>query len=169
MSTSANDIIKNLNLQPHPEGGYFRETFRSSGIIPASGLPPEYNSQRNLSTAIYYMLTPDSASMMHRLVSDEVYHFYLGDPVTMLLLYPGGQSETVTLGHDIAAGQLVQGVVPAGVWQGSFLQSGGQYALLGCTVAPGFDFEDFELGDRQKLMADYQDRAELITRLTAGE
>ncbi|NQT19987.1 MAG: cupin domain-containing protein, partial [Planctomycetes bacterium] len=129
-------------------------------------LPPEYGAARSLSAAIYYMLVPGSASMLHRLKSDEIFHFYLGDPVTMLQLHPDGHAETITLGQRIAAGERPQVVVPSGVWQGSFLNDGGRFALMGCTVAPGFDFDDFELGVRGELAGRYPDQAELIERLT---
>jgi len=166
MDMDAREIIKLLDLQPHPEGGFFRETYRSSETIRRGALPPRYGSSRNLSTAIYYLLTPDSFSMLHRVKSDELFHFYLGDPVTMLQLHPGGRAETITLGQDVAAGRRLQVVVPAGVWQGSFLSDGGRFALMGCTVAPGFDFDDFELGERKELIAQYPDHAALIERLT---
>jgi len=161
----AREIIELLDLRPHPEGGFFRETYRSGETIPADALPARYAAARNLSTAIYYLLTPDSVSMLHRVKSDELFHFYLGDPVTMLQLHPDGRSETITLGQKIAGGQRLQVVVPAGVWQGSFLNDGGKLALMGCTVAPGFDFDDFEPGERKKLIEQYPDRASLIERL----
>ncbi len=104
--------------------------------------------------------------MLHRLKSDEIFHFYLGDPVTMLRLHPDGHAETITLGQRIDAGERPQVVVPAGVWQGSFINDGARFALMGCTVAPGFDFDDFELGTRAELTRRYPDQAELIERLT---
>ena len=103
---------------------------------------------------------------MHRLLTDEIYHFYLGDPVEMLLLYPGGRGETVILGTDVLGGQRVQFVVPAGVWQGSHLQPGGQYALIGTTMAPGYENEDFQLASRQELASAYPAAASLIHSLT---
>ena len=108
----ARTIIQQLGLQPHPEGGFFRETYRCEETIPAAALPPRYGKDRNLSTAIYYLLTPDSFSSLHRLQSDEIFHFYAGDPVTMLQLHSDGRSETIVLGQDIAAGQQLQVVVP---------------------------------------------------------
>jgi predicted cupin superfamily sugar epimerase len=129
---------------------------------------PRYRASRSFSTAIYYLLTPDSFSMLHRLKSDELFHFYLGDSVTMLQFHPEGRAETITLGQDVAAGRRLQVVVPAGVWQGSFLSDGGRFALMGCTVAPGFDFDDFELGERKELIEQYPDRSALIERLTPG-
>jgi uncharacterized protein len=162
----AETIIARLGLQPHPEGGFYRETYRSRETIAAAALPPRYGDERNLSTAIYYLLTPDSFSSLHRLQSDELFHFHLGDPVTMLQLHGDGRGETIALGHDILAGQQLQVVVPRGVWQGMFLNDGGRFALLGTTVSPGFDFADFEVGTRDVLAVEYPRYAALIDRLT---
>jgi len=152
-------IIKLLNLEPLPlEGGWYRETYRSDSIIPRTG--------KNHSTAIYYLLTPDTFSAIHRLPVDEVFHFYLGDPVTMLLLHPDGNSETIILGPDIKNGQHPQYVVPAGTWQGSILRDGGKFALMGTTVAPGFDFDDYESGDNFALSAAWPECMDLIKQLT---
>jgi uncharacterized protein len=159
-------IIKQLGLQPHPEGGFYRETYRCDEELAAAALPSRYGKDRNLSTAIYYLLTPDSFSSLHRLRSDEVFHFYAGDPVTMLQLYDDGCGETVVLGQDIVAGQQLQVVVPKDIWQGMFLNDGGSFALLGTTVAPGFDFADFELATRAALIRQYPFCAALIERLT---
>jgi predicted cupin superfamily sugar epimerase len=159
-------LIKLLDLHPHEmEGGHYRETYRSPLSLPASALGPAYPSARSASTAIYYLLTPTTFSEMHRLPSDEVFHFYLGDPVEMLQLDEDG-GRIVTLGPDVAAGQQLQVVVRGGVWQGSRLRPGGSFALLGCTVAPGFDFADYERGDRAALTAEFPAFAEWITRLT---
>ena len=162
----AEAIIRQLGLQPHPEGGFYRETYRSCETIAAAALPPRYGRDRNLSTAIFYLLTPDSCSTLHRLRSDEVFHFYAGDPVTMLQLHGDGRGETTVLGQDIMAGQQVQVVVHEGVWQGMFLNDGGVFALLGTTVSPGFDFEDFEVGTRDALIREYPRCTALIERLT---
>ena len=142
---TAEEIIKKLGLIKHPsEGGYFREIYRSEESIIKDQLPKRYDSNRRICTSIYYMLTPDSFSAIHKLRSDEIYHFYLGDPVTMLLLFPEGRSKILTLGADIMLGQELQVMVPRDVWQGSFLNDGGRFALMGTTVAPGFEFDDFE-------------------------
>jgi predicted cupin superfamily sugar epimerase len=164
---TAQQIIKRLGLQPHPEeGGYFAETYKCQESIPSDGLPERYPSPRPFGTAIFYLLTPDTVSALHRLASDEIFHFYLGDPVTMLQLHPDGSSEVLTLGQDILAGQRLQLVVPEGTWQGSFLKEDGEFALLGCTVAPGFEYADYEHGSRQELLDRYPDRRDLIIRLT---
>jgi predicted cupin superfamily sugar epimerase len=166
---SAQEIIELLGMQPHPEeGGYFVETYRSQELIPKTGLPDRYPSKRAFGTAIFYLLTPDTCSALHRLGSDEIFHFYLGDPVTMLQLHPDGSSRVLTLGQDILEGQELQVVVPRGTWQGSFLDEGGEFALLGCTVAPGFAYADYEHGFRADLLKEYPDQQELIIRLTPG-
>ena len=166
---SADEIIERLGMQPHPEeGGYFVQTYKSEEVISKAGLPKRYRSARAFGTAIFYLHTPDTFSALHRLTSDEIFHFYLGDPVTMLQLHPDGCSEVVTLGQDIFAGQQLQEVVPRGTWQGSFLNEGGEFALLGCTVSPGFEYEDYEAGSREELLAQYPAHRELILRLTAA-
>ncbi len=162
----AEDLIAALQLRPLPlEGGYFRETYRSTDHLPAAALPDRYPPEKAISTAIYYLLTPQSFSALHRLPADEIFHFYLGSPVQMLQLGPDGQGRLVTLGPDVLAGQSPQVLVPRGVWQGSCLMPGGPYALLGTTMAPGFDFADYEAGNREHLIEMYPSFAELIHRL----
>jgi predicted cupin superfamily sugar epimerase len=164
--TSAEELIAALQLQPLPlEGGYYRETYRSSHRVPAA-VPPG-PTERAVSTAIYYLLAPHTHSALHRLPSDEIFHFYFGDPVQMLQLWPDGQGRLVTLGPDVLAGQCPQVVVPSGVWQGSFLSAGGAYALLGTTMAPGFDFADFEAGHADQLIEGYPAYAHIIRRLSS--
>lgn len=163
---SAEDIIIKLNLKPLPmEGGYYSETYRSHEMIPHGVLPNRYQADKAHGTAIYYLLTPDTKSALHRLPSDEIFHFYLGDPVGMLLLYPDGRGKTIILGQDIEAGQHVQLVVPHGVWQGAYLLDGGRFALMGTTMAPGFDFVDYEPGNRKKLMEAYSRYSDQVGRL----
>ncbi len=166
LKMDAETIIRELGLRPHPEGGFYRETYRSGEKIAAAALPARYGKERDLSTAIYYLLTPGSFSSLHRLQSDELFHFHLGDPVTMLQLHYDGRGETITLGQEILAGQQLQVVVPRGVWQGMFLNDGGRFALLSTTVSPGFDFADFEVGTREGLARQYPSSAALIERLT---
>ena len=164
---TANDVIKTLDLKPLPgEGGYFRETYRSEMTIAAAALPSEYGGDRDVSTSIYYLLTPDTFSAIHRVKSDEVFHFYAGDPVEMLQLHADGRGQTVIIGNDMAAGHEPQLVVPGGLWQGCRLIPGGKWALMGCTVAPGFDYADFTAANRAELIATYPDHAKLITALT---
>ncbi|KAB1441661.1 cupin domain-containing protein [Pseudodesulfovibrio senegalensis] len=165
---SAQEIIDTLGLEPHPEeGGHFRETHRAAETHKAEHLPHRYEGPRAHSTAIYYLLTPNTFSHLHRLKSEEIFHFYLGDPCEMLHLHPDGRQETVILGHDIVNGQRVQQVVPAGVWQGMRLLPGGSFALMGCTVAPGFEYRDYEHADRDALLQHYPEPSELIRLLTA--
>jgi predicted cupin superfamily sugar epimerase len=164
---TAEEIKQRLGLEAHPrEGGYFVQTWKSEEQIPLSALPGRYTGTRAAGTAIYYLLEPTTFSEMHRLISDEVFHFYLGDPVEMLQLWPDGSSKVVTLGSDLAAGMLPQLVVPQGVWQGSRLAAGGKVGLLGCTVSPGFDYADYETGTRAELLALYPEAALRIEELT---
>jgi len=165
---TAAQVIALLGLEPHPEeGGYFRETYRAAGSVPFGTGPDGAAAARSASTAIYYLLTPETFSHMHTVASDEVFHFYLGDPVEQLRIDPDtGRSETVVLGHDIAAGQAPQSLVPAGVWQGARLIAGGAWALLGATVAPGFDYADYAHGDREALRLLCPGQAALIDALT---
>ena len=164
---TAERLIALLRLQPHPEeGGYFVETYRSDESIPGKGLPPRYRGARPFATAIYYLLTLASFSAMHRLQTDEIFHFYLGDPVEMLQLLPDGSGRILLIGIDIEGGMEPQVVVPKGVWQGSRLLSGGRFALLGTTVSPGFEFSDYETGDRDLLIRSYPGFRDQILSLT---
>jgi uncharacterized protein len=166
---TAEELIALLQLKPHPkEGGFFRETYRSADRLAVPHLPARYKSDHSACTAIYYLLTPTSISALHRVASDEVFHFYLGDPVRMLQLGPGKESREIILGQDVFAGQQLQVVVPHGVWQGSLLEPGGRFALFGCTVAPGFEYADYEHGRREELTGQFPERAEMIRRLTAS-
>ncbi len=158
---TADQIKSLLHLEPHPvEGGWFRRTYTSAGSVE---LPRGMRAQ---GTAIYYLLETGTFSEMHVLASDEIFHFYLGDPVEMLQLHLDGRSAVFTLGPDLAAGQHVQLVVPAGVWQGTRLVDGGKVALLGCTVTPGFDFADYVSGSYAELAAKWPAEAERIRKLT---
>jgi predicted cupin superfamily sugar epimerase len=164
---TARQIIERLNLIPLTiEGGYFRETYRSALSVPAGALPAEYGGDRSVSTCIYYLLTPDTFSALHIVKSDEIFHFYAGDAVEMLQLWPDGSGRVVNISNDLAAGHEPQLVVPAGVWQGCRLKPGGAWALMGCTVAPGFDYADFELGYRSELTSAYPSHADLIASLS---
>src|SRR5262249_12183467 len=151
------------------EGGYFRETYRAPETIAGEALAQRYAGPRSHGTAIYYLLTPTTFSALHRLASDEIFHFYGGDPVRMLQLFPDGSGKTILLGSEVTRGESPQVVVPRGVWQGAILEPGGAYALLGCTVAPGFEYADYETGQRDELLRSYPEFAEWIRRLTVSE
>ena len=158
---TADEIKKLLNLDPHPvEGGYFRRTFTSATNL---DLP---RGSRPQGTAIYYLLESGIFSEMHLLDSDEMFHFYLGDPVEMLQLYPDGSSAIFILGPDLKAGQQVQVLVPAGVWQGMRLIGSGNLALLGCTVVPGFNYADYHNAGFVELATKWPKQAERIRALT---
>ena len=162
-------LIAKLHLEPLPmEGGMYFQSYRSVDEIPLEHLPKRYPSRRRFCTAIYYLLTneADSFSTMHKLLTDEIYHFYLGDPVEMLLLYQDGNSKHVILGKDVLGEQHVQYVVPHGIWQGSHLLPGGKYALLGTTMAPGFESDEFVLGHRADLISKFPQEKALLQRLT---
>lgn len=150
------NIIELLGLQAHPEGGFFSETYRHAREA----------GDRSLCTAIYYLITAGSPSRMHRVASDEIWHFYGGDVLEMLQL-SAGETRVITVGADIRAGQRPQVLVPAGVWQGARVKPGGSYALVGATVSPGFDYNDFEIGDRDELVTEYPECAALIEALTS--
>jgi predicted cupin superfamily sugar epimerase len=164
---SVDDLKRLLRLVPHPaEGGWFAETYRSDERLAAGALPDRSAAPRAISTAIYYLLTPETCSAMHRLASDEVFHFYLGDAVEMLHLRPDGTGQVVVLGADLERDMRPQVVVRRGVWQGARLLPGGAFALLGTTVAPGFDDADYETGRRDVLTAAYPGFADVIVALT---
>jgi predicted cupin superfamily sugar epimerase len=163
---TAAEIIAALGLQPHPiEGGFFRETWRSAETVPAAALPRN-GGERSVGTAIYYLLTPETFSELHQLPTDEVFHFYAGGPARMLQLWPDGTGREVVLGPDVAAGQRPQVVVPGGVWQGTLLEPGVDFVLLGATMAPGFDYADYRPGRRAELAAGWPSHRAWIERLT---
>ncbi len=163
---TADDVIRLLDLQPHPvEGGFFRETYRSAATLPAPVLPA-HTGPRAVSTAIYYLLKPGHVSELHVLPGEEVFHFYLGAPVRMLQLWPDGSGREVILGPNLMAGEVPQLVVPGGVWQGTRLVGADGFALLGCTVAPGFDYADYRGATRAELTAQWPAFAAEIARLT---
>jgi predicted cupin superfamily sugar epimerase len=159
---SADELIRLLDLKPLTiEGGFYRETYRAEQKIDV----PQYKGQRPLSTAIYYLLTPETFSQMHRLPGEEIFHFYLGDPVEMLQLSSEGNGQVIRMGHDLAAGMTVQHVVLGGLWQGGQLEAGGAFALMGTTMAPGFDYADYESGSRDELIAGWPKWRKMIQKL----
>lgn len=164
---SIEQIKSLLKLAPLPnEGGFYAETYRSSHQLRQGALPSGYPGDRSMSTGIYFLLTPESFSAIHRLRGDETYHFYLGDPVEMLQLNPDGTGEPILIGPKIESGMRLQHTVPGGSWQGARVAPGGNFALLGTTMAPGFDAADFELGSREQLSKLYPPYAALIGLLS---
>jgi predicted cupin superfamily sugar epimerase len=165
---TAEEVKKLLGLVPHPrEGGWYVRTYEASEMVAGGAFEDaRYAGARRTGTAIYYLLEPGTFSEMHRLKSDEVFHFYAGDAVEMLQLTADGRGERVVIGNDLARGQRPQVVVRRGVWQGSRLVEGGLWALLGCTVCPGFEFEDYEAGGRVELYHGWPEFVEKIGALT---
>ena|SRR5579862_8398724 len=164
---TADEVKQLLQLEPLAiEGGFFRETYRSRWTVSAEYLPDAFRGSRSIGTAIYYMITPETFSPLHRLPGTEVFHFYAGDPAIMLQLLPDGTPRTVTLGADLRNGQHPQVVVRGQVWQGCRLVPQGKWALLGTTMSPGFDYADYENADREKLCEQYPSAAELIREYT---
>lgn len=156
--------IKKLDLKPHPEGGYFKESYRSEGSIAASCLPNSFDGERNYATAIYFLLDDQSFSTLHRIQSDETWHFYLGATYQLSIIDPDGNLSQILLGNS-EEDAFFQYTVKAGSWFGGKLVKDG-FALMGCTVAPGFDFADFELARRDTLLAQYPHLKETIISLT---
>jgi hypothetical protein len=172
---TADEVKRLLNLQPHPrEGGWFVEMYQAHEMLSAENFADDrYDGPRRTGTAIYYLLEPDTFSEMHVLQSDEIFHHYAGDPVEMLQLYSDGSSGRVLIGKDLRAGERPQVVVPRGVWQGSRLLPSAQqstgthgWALLGCTVSPGFEYADYSSSPRAELIARWPIATMLITALT---
>jgi uncharacterized protein len=165
---TADHVKKLLGLQPHPrEGGWYVRSYEAAETIAADAFGDgRYDGARRTGTAIYYLLETDTFSEMHRLKSDEVFHFYAGDAVEMLQLLSDGQGKRVLLGSDLSGEARPQVTVERGVWQGSRVVAGGKWALLGCSVSPGFEFEDYEEGRRAELTAGWPEWAELIEGLT---
>jgi predicted cupin superfamily sugar epimerase len=157
--------IQHLHLERHPEGGYFKESYRSSLEIGIEALPATFNGSRRVSTAIYYLLQSGDFSAFHRIKSDECWHFYAGETLLIHVINIGGAYHCCRLGSKPDRRETMQYVVPAGAWFAAEPASNSAYSLVGCTVAPGFDFNDFELAQQQKLVAQFPAHADLITRL----
>ena len=166
MTKDARFWIEQLGLIPHPEGGYYRETYRSEAMIPKDALPAGFSGTRASVSAIYFLLAGKDFSALHRLRSDEMWHFYAGDALEVHVFDSAGEHSVILLGNDPGNGEALQAVVKAGCWFGSRLHKADSYALVGCTVSPGFDFEDFEMAERVALSARYPKHAELIRTLT---
>ena len=166
--------IDRLGLMPHPEGGHFRETYRARETIAAEALPARFTGARAFSTAVYYLLRAGERSFLHRLRADELWHHYAGDPLAVTTIDDDGTLTVHALGHHVERGERFQVLVPAGTWFGAMLpepatgkRAGARgFALVGCTVAPGFDFADFEMASRADLLHRHPQHRDVIERLT---
>jgi len=166
MQHTIDELVDKLALTPHPEGGFFKETYRSLGEIDASSLPESYGGKRNYSTCIYFLLTSANFSAFHRIKQDEIWHFYDGAPIKIHMISPTGAYSYQLVGRNITQGELPQFVVPGGYWFASEVVTPDSYALAGCTVSPGFSFEDFELKPAAELTDLFPEHKTIITRLT---
>jgi predicted cupin superfamily sugar epimerase len=167
MTVTAEEVIARLGLEPlEGEGGYFAETYRTDWKLTPEHLPDDYPASRSAATAIYFLVTPEQFSALHRLRGDELWHFYLGDPVELVTISPDGNVTTIRMGPNVLGGDRVQALAPGGHWLGCSLAPGGSWALLGTTMTPGFHPDDFEPGDRAQLVAAVPHARELIERLT---
>ena len=166
MKDKIQDLVNRLDLEKHPEGGYFKETHRSVGEITEENLGTSYKGSRNYSTTIYFLLTSDNFSAFHRIKQDEIWHFYDGSPIRLHIITKEGIQEEHTIGRDFEKGQTPQLIVKGGDWFASEVMDENSYSLAGCTVSPGFSFEDFELKSKKELVALFPGKEELIGRLT---
>ncbi|MBC7891516.1 MAG: cupin domain-containing protein [Sphingobacteriaceae bacterium] len=158
--------VDRYRMQPHPEGGFFAEAYRSPEAIPGEALPPRFAGARPFGTAIYFLLEGHHFSAIHRIQSDEIWHFYAGNPLDVFVLSENGELETIRLGQNPEAGEVFQATVFAGRWFGAKPVLPEGYALVGCTVAPGFDFQEFELADRAALLIKFPQHQAVIETLT---
>jgi predicted cupin superfamily sugar epimerase len=160
--------ITKLGLTKHPEGGWFKEIYRSDETILREHLPERFKGERAYSTSIYFLLTSGSFSAFHRISSDELWHFYAGSSVTIYMIDDSGKYSELKVGSNLESGEVFQCVIPKGVWFAASVNAADSYSLVGCTVAPGFHFDDFELGNREKMILAYPQHKELIKQLTNG-
>jgi len=160
------EIIQKLQLQPHPEGGFFKETYRSNGIISQESLPKCFEGERHYSTCIYYMLQSGDFSAFHKIHQDEIWHFYLGSPIQLYIISEFGNLTNITIGSDISVGQIPQFVVPKNHWFASTVIDQKSFSLVGCTVSPGFDFKDFTLASEKDLIEKFPQHSEIIRKFT---
>jgi hypothetical protein len=164
---NAETIIKTLKLQKHPEGGYYSETYRSKEIIKKTYLPERFTGDRSFCTAIYFLLTEKDISAFHKIKQDELWHFYYGDPLTIHMINQEGVYSKIILGPNITEGETLQAVVSAGTYFGAEINNQTQhFSLVGCTVAPGFDFADFKMPERKELLKLFPKHGKIIKKLT---
>lgn len=162
---TAQYYIDHLNLQPHPEGGFYKETYRATEQISSDALPNRFGGERSFSTAIIYLLQEGDHSLFHKIKSDECWHFYAGETLLIHIIENRGNYYCIKLGSDIAAGETLQFVVPAIAWFAAEPAPESSFSLAGCTVAPGFDFADFEIADKARLLASFPQYSAVINRL----
>jgi uncharacterized protein len=162
----ADKIISKLKLQPHPEGGYFRETYRSAGEIAEDSLDLRFKGSRSYSTCIYFLLKAEEFSAFHKIHQDEIWHFYDGSPIRLHMITPSGEYSVTIICCDIEHGQIPQFIVPGESWFAAEVVNRNDYSLVGCTVSPGFDFGDFELASREELLKLFPQHKEIIIKLT---
>ncbi|SFC31822.1 hypothetical protein SAMN04487907_103313 [Zunongwangia mangrovi] len=163
---TAEKIIDRLNLQAHPEGGFFKEVYRSEDLIEADALPEAFKTERNYSTSIYFLLTSENFSAFHKINQEEVWHFYDGSPLLLYTISPSGELSEIKIGRDLENGEVPQYVVPRNYWFAAKVIQPDHFSFVGCTVAPGFDFEDFTLANRDSLTQKFPQHKELISDFT---
>jgi uncharacterized protein len=163
--SSTDQFIQKYNLQPHPEGGWYKQTYKSNEEINADALPERFGANRAFSTAICFLLEKGNFSAFHRIKSDECWHFYAGDPLVIYIIEQDGELKIISLGNDLEKGHSFQFVVPANCWFASRPAAGSEYCFVGCTVSPGFEFEDLELADQTELSVMYPQHKALIKEL----
>lgn len=159
-------LVKKLKLEPHPEGGFFKETYRSKNEIPQDILQGQYSGPRNISTTIYFLLTSDNFSAFHRIKQDEIWHFYLGSPISLHVISDKGLYKKHFIGNDFEKGHFPQFIVKGGDWFASEIEDSNSFALAGCTVSPGFDFADFEMASQESLIKLFPPHHKIISKLT---
>lgn len=164
--SKAEQIIQQFGLQPHPEGGWYRQTYKSKEMIAADALPERFRGDRAFSTAIYFLLEKGNFSAFHKIKSDECWHFYAGDPLLIYVIQQNGDLDITTMGNDLKKSQQVQFVVPANCWFASRPAANSEFCFVGCTVSPGFEFADFELSDAKELTSLYPKHQMLINELS---
>jgi predicted cupin superfamily sugar epimerase len=158
-------LVQQFKMLPHPEGGFYKENYRSQELINQEALPARFAGSRNFSTAIYFLLEQGNFSAFHKIQSDECWHFYAGNTLQVFIIHLNGQLEVINLGSNIAAGETFQHVVPAGCWFASRPAPNTDFSFVGCTVAPGFDFADFELAKASELSQLYPAHEAIIQSL----
>ncbi|MEO2061544.1 MAG: cupin domain-containing protein [Christiangramia sp.] len=166
MRQDIQNTIEKLQLQPHPEGGYFREIYRSPEIIPKKALKNNYSGDRNVCTSIYFLLTSESFSAFHKIHQDEIWHFYQGSRISLQIISASGEHSEIMIGNNLQKNEHLQYVVPGGNYFAASVQEPDSFALIGCTVAPGFDFDDFYIPKREELLKKFPRHANVIHQYT---